>query len=118
MNIEKAWDFKASQSIEINGREYNVHECIAKAIDLAVVDLDIEQMNIAYACPNSNSIRSFVEHMKSVMDADLNYPIILNEDGGIIDGRHRLCKALYIGEKTIKAKRFNSDDDASFKWVE
>ncbi len=55
--------------------------------------------------------------MKSVMDADLDFPILLNEDGVIIDGRHRLCKALYLGEKTIKARRFVSDNDASFKWV-
>jgi len=118
MQINKAWEFKTSQSITLNSKRYNVHECIAKAKDLEVVELEIDKMNIAYPCPNSNSIRSFVEHMKSVMDANLDYPIILNEDGCIIDGRHRLCKAIYLGEKTIKSVRFNSDDDASYEWEE
>ena len=118
MEINKAWDFKTSQTITLNSKQYNVHECIAKANDLPVIELDVNTMNIAYACPNSNTIRSFVQHMKSVMEADLDYPIILNEDGCIIDGRHRLCKALYLGEKTIKARRFNSDEDASYEWVD
>jgi len=115
MEIKKAWEFSTAQTITISGKRYNVHECIAKASDLEVLELDVSTMNIAYECPNNNTVRSFVEHMKSVMDADLSYPIILNEDGSIIDGRHRLCKALYLGEKTIKAKRFNSDDDTSFE---
>ena len=35
--------------------------------------------------------------------ADLNYPIILDETGDLIDGTHRLRKALNTGVKTIKA---------------
>jgi hypothetical protein len=35
--------------------------------------------------------------------ADLNYPIILDETGDLIDGTHRIRKALTIGAKTIKA---------------
>lgn len=118
MEIKKAWEFKEQQHIQIMDKSYNVHECIRLAADLPVIELDINSMNISYARPNSeDSIRGFVEHMRSVMDADLSYPILLNEDGCIIDGRHRLCKALYNGDKTIKAMRFESDDDASFVWA-
>jgi hypothetical protein len=49
--------------------------------------------------------------MKRIMKADLNYPIILDEDGEIIDGRHRVIKALYLGHKTIKAVRFDTNPE-------
>lgn len=117
MTINKAWDFKISQTMQIIDKVYHVHECIRLAADLPVIELDIETMNISYNSPTRrDTVRDFVSHMKSVMEADLSYPIILNEDGYIIDGRHRLCKALYLGEKTIKAKRFLEDDDACFEW--
>ena len=118
MQINKAWDFKTAQTITISGKIYNVHECIAKSLDIPVVELEVDLMNIDYASPNGNSVRSFVEHMKSVMEADLSYPIVLNENGANIDGRHRLCKALYLGKSHIKSVRFESDNDASFEWSE
>ena len=116
MEIKKAWEFKTEQTMTVDDKVFNIHECIRLSADLPVIDLDIDTMNIRYCSPCDNAVRSFVEHMKSVMDADLQYPILLDQDGYIIDGRHRLCKALYLGEKTIKAMRFNSDDDASFTW--
>lgn len=51
-------------------------------------------------------LRQLVGHMKSVIKADLKYPIILDEDGELLDGRHRLMKALLEGKETIKAVRF------------
>jgi len=49
---------------------------------------------------------NFVAHMHQVYEADLSYPIILDEDGYVMDGRHRIAKALFLGLKTIKAVRF------------
>jgi hypothetical protein len=48
-----------------------------------------------------------VMHIKAVENADLKCPIILDEDGEIMDGRHRIMKALWKGKKTIKAVRFD-----------
>ena len=47
-----------------------------------------------------------VTHMQAVNDADLNYPIILDEDGEVMDGRYRIMKALLTNRDTIKAVRF------------
>lgn len=118
MKIDKAWDFDVNQTMQIQNKIYNVHTCIRLARDFPIIELSIDQMNISYSSPNANNntIRSFIEHMKSTLEADLNFPIILNEDGFIIDGRHRLCKALFLEEKTIKAKRFIKDDETSFTW--
>ena len=55
------------------------------------------------------TLREMVMHMKAVQDANLRYPIILDEDGEIMDGRHRIMKALLLGKKTIKAVRFDEN---------
>ena len=48
-------------------------------------------------------------HFKAVVAADLDCPIILEEDGDIMDGRHRIMKAMYEGRDTIKAVRFDAN---------
>ena len=40
---------------------------------------------------------------KMVPQSDLNYPIILTNDNRVIDGIHRLSKAIYEGYETIKS---------------
>ena len=52
------------------------------------------------------TLRRVAEHAGRIRDADLSRPIILNADGSLMDGGHRLCKALLLGMKTIKAVRF------------
>ena len=49
-----------------------------------------------------------------IMKADLNYPIILVQKDGefsyVLDGNHRLAKAIMTGEEYIKAKVLYLDD--------
>ena len=51
----------------------------------------------------------FLSHMKRVLEADLEYPIMLSEEGLVFDGIHRLTKAKLLGIQTIKVKRFKED---------
>jgi hypothetical protein len=37
----------------------------------------------------------------------LSYPIILNDDGSLMDGGHRVCKALINGQPSILAVKFS-----------
>src|SRR5215831_20958282 len=53
--------------------------------------------------------RSLVEHLELVNAADLSYPIILAADGCVMDGRHRVTKALLEGRSTIDAVQFAED---------
>ena len=54
------------------------------------------------------TLREIARHCKKIDDASLKYPIILNADGSLMDGGHRLCKAILQGRKTIKAVQFTS----------
>lgn len=75
---------------------------------LPVMDVPLDHLNIYYKlCTDNPCLRNFVRQMKLVMEADLRYPIILDEDGELMDGAHRICKALYLRRKTIKVVRFD-----------
>jgi hypothetical protein len=55
------------------------------------------------------SWRAMVEHVKLIAEADLAYPIILAADGRVMDGMHRVAKALLHGRETIDAVQFEVD---------
>jgi hypothetical protein len=63
------------------------------------------------------TVRSMVDHMKILMEADTDFPVILNSEGRVMDGMHRIAKALYLGFPKIKAVRFPSDPLPDYKGV-
>jgi hypothetical protein len=53
--------------------------------------------------------REIVEHARLMLDCELAFPIILSHDGRVMDGMHRVCKALLQGHNDIEAVRFIED---------
>ena len=46
-------------------------------------------------------------HLDRILNADLNYPILLTPHGHVCDGMHRLAKAKYfLKNSQVKIKRF------------
>ncbi|MEO1482622.1 MAG: hypothetical protein AAFU77_10985 [Myxococcota bacterium] len=62
--------------------------------------------------------RSLLEHMALVDAADLSYPIIVDSGGRVMDGMHRVCKAVRVGRHQIAARRFPVDPEPDFTGVE
>ena len=54
------------------------------------------------------TLRDVADHCRRINQASLEWPIILNSDGSLMDGGHRICKALFEGHKTIRAVRFET----------
>jgi hypothetical protein len=52
------------------------------------------------------TVRRVVDHLRLVIDVDVGYPIILGHDGRVMDGMHRLARAMLEGRTTIRAVRF------------
>lgn len=50
--------------------------------------------------------RDIGEQTKRILATDLQYPIIIGEDGNIMDGMHRVLKCYVFGLPTVKAVRF------------
>ena len=44
-----------------------------------------------------------VGHTRLILDCNLGFPIILSSDGRVMDGMHRVCKALLEGWTDIEA---------------
>ena len=61
-----------------------------------------------------DQVSSVTQGEERIMKADLQYPIILVQKDGefsyVLDGNHRLAKAIMTGEKYIKSKVLYLDD--------
>lgn len=58
--------------------------------------------------------RAVMEHARMINESDLQFPIILSSDGRVMDGMHRVLKALLNGSKSIEAVRFEQDPEPDF----
>ncbi len=63
------------------------------------------------------TVRAVVEHLALVQAADLAYPIILAADGRVMDGMHRIARALAEGRDTINAVQFPVQPDPDYRNV-
>lgn len=62
----------------------------------------------------SPTCRKIAEHCKLISAADLSYPIILCSEGRVMDGMHRVAKALLANRHTIKAVRFETTPEPDY----
>ena len=53
------------------------------------------------------TVRRVVEHFRLMAEADLSYPIILGPDGRVMDGMHRVARALAEHRDVVHAFRFS-----------
>ena len=58
--------------------------------------------------------RDLANHFDLIQAADLKYPILLCHQGRVIDGMHRVCKALSLGYSSILAKRLKMEIEPDF----
>lgn len=97
-----------NQTAVLGKHNWSVPRLFELAKDLEVMEIPLEHINMYYKY-ESLTLREMTGHIVAVNEADLGFPIILDEDGEIMDGRHRLMKAIINGEKTIKAVRFKDN---------
>jgi hypothetical protein len=62
--------------------------------------------------------REVVEHARLMHESDLEFPVILSSDGRVMDGMHRICKALFEGRDDIEAVRFLQDPQPDYIGVD
>ncbi|HJZ13152.1 MAG TPA: hypothetical protein VJ521_13430, partial [Acidobacteriota bacterium] len=58
--------------------------------------------------------RGMVEHIKLIEEADLSFPVILSSDGAVMDGMHRIAKAMLHGREAIEAVQFEKDPEPDY----
>ena len=62
-----------------------------------------------------DSVRQeLAHHARLMLACELAYPVILSSDGRVMDGMHRVCRALLEGLSEIEAVRFVVDPEPDF----
>lgn len=92
---------------------WNVNKLVEQSSSMHVVEIllsDIKELDETFwyseTDGNIPTCRSVAEHAKLIEETDLKYPVLVCDQGGMIDGMHRVCKAHMQGLKIIKAVKF------------
>jgi len=107
MKIETFYS-KDTQMAQIGRAKWSVARLFQLTKDFPVMEIPLDHLDVSDKYENL-SLRQMVMHMKAIQSANLKYPIILDEDGELMDGRHRIMKAMLKGIKTVKAVRFDEN---------
>lgn len=63
-----------------------------------------------YTTPKNIIKKKVGQHWNRIIDAELKYPLLVDEEYYIIDGCHRWCKAHLNGQKTIRVHVIKKKD--------
>lgn len=107
INGDKVWKV-ASLIQQVEDQKLDVFD-----LPLCCIDLSVSVWG-----PGDLRIKDFVEQWKIADEVNLDYPVILDDNGFIMDGWHRVAKALFLGYSTIKAVRFDKTPDCDYLRVE
>lgn len=90
---------------------WDVHRLIELTRDFPVTDVEVASIaeidtDYWFGDVDTPTVRKIVEHIQLIAEVDLSFPIILAPDGRVMDGMHRIARALLDGIATIPAVRF------------
>lgn len=101
--------FVADNTYQDGDKVWLVTNLIACAKDLAPFDLPLAAIySGSEVWPAVGSAYGIAHHVRRAMDVDTSHPIIMCQQGFIMDGWHRVLRALIDGKATIKAVRFET----------
>jgi hypothetical protein len=114
--VRKQYHFRPSPQ---GLRAWDVDRLIELTKDLPTIDIPLSAISDLdrpywYDHGYAPTCRSVAEHAKLINEADLDFPIILSSDGGVMDGMHRVAKAAMEGCATILAKKFPQDPEPDY----
>ena len=61
------------------------------------------------------TVRNVIEHVRLINEVDLSFPIILGVDGRVMDGMHRIARAILEGRTTIMAVQLDVDPAPDYR---
>lgn len=101
---------------------WDVHRLVELTKDFASRRVPLAEIreldeNFWFDDDNPPTCRRIVEHMELIRDADFEFPVILGSDGRVMDGMHRVAKAVLEGRSEIEAVQFDVDPEPDFVGV-
>ena len=107
--------FANGRSIDRHGRVWSVARLAAHASGLPVFDMPLKHIDMSFMPFDIGNLKEFAEHVARVIESG-DEPIIMGDLGEIMDGWHRIARAIVEGRETVKAVRF--DVTPSHEYVE
>ncbi|MDP9100781.1 MAG: hypothetical protein M3N21_01320 [Actinomycetota bacterium] len=89
---------------------WDVDRLIELAQDCPVEDVSLTRVreideNYWFNTGFPPTVRALVDHVRLMEEADLSFPILLDPEGRVMDGMHRVAQALRMGRSSITARR-------------
>jgi hypothetical protein len=107
--------------LTVNGlNAWSVRRLIDLSGDLPVIMINPGEvkeldMNHWYMHPSDQPTpRSVIEHLRLIQACDITCPVILDAQGRVMDGMHRVCRAIVDNVTSIPARRFNVDPEPDY----
>lgn len=101
--------FSHTFSMEVDGiaHIWNVESLWVRAQDLIVERFSVDELlRECDSWVRSKDLRRADGTIHRVMAADLNYPVIISPEYFLMDGNHRLAKAVETGVRSVYGVRF------------
>ena len=115
--MRKQYNLRPSQD---GLKAWDVHRLVELSKNFPIKNIllsEIKEVNEPYWFQDSDqqpTCAAILEHIKLIDAVDLQYPIILCADGRLMNGMHRVMKALQQNQTHIKAVQFEITPDPDF----
>ena len=100
-------------------KAWDVDRLVALSKDFPRIEvtlMNVPELDEAFPADEKGVVtwRNVVGHMALIGAADPSYPIILAANGEVMDGRHRIAKAMLAGKTTVEAVQFTNDPEPDY----
>lgn len=115
--MRKQYHFRKSQA---GFYAWDVDRLLDLSKDIEIIDMpltEIAELDEDYWFAGSSenpTCRKIVEHCDLINKADLSYPVILFSEGRVMDGMHRVARAMLTERSTIKAVKFSTTPEPDY----
>jgi len=103
---------------------WDVNKLVDLSSELTVKEIELEavrELDEPYWFGYDDSVptcRAIAHHVRLIQESNLEHPVILSSDGRVMDGMHRVVKALLKGHKSIQAVQFAEDPEPDYQNVD
>jgi hypothetical protein len=99
---------------------WDVDTLIEMSADLPVSDVPLESItdvdtDFWFQFGPAPTVRRIVDHVRLIQEVDPSFPIILGADGRVMDGMHRVARAMLEGRSTISAVQFVAEPEPDYR---
>ena len=97
---------------------WDVHRLVELTRDYPILQIPLSRLQELDECfwfgDEPATCRAVTLHARLIRESDLAYPIILSTSGRVMDGMHRVCKALLENRSTVNVVQFTQDPEPDY----